>query len=67
VNLAVYLLDSDDNGIEPMIDRPRAEGPRGPEGGVARGWTPSTLTGWSPKPWDQKRVRRTIVGPRMCK
>jgi len=35
VNLAVYLRDPDGNGVELLVDRPSAEWPRGPDGGIA--------------------------------
>jgi catechol 2,3-dioxygenase len=35
VNLAVYLLDPDGNGIELMVDRPPADWPRAADGGIA--------------------------------
>ena len=35
VNLAVYLRDPDGNGVELMVDRPRAEWPREPDGEIA--------------------------------
>jgi catechol 2,3-dioxygenase len=35
VNLAVYLRDPDGNGLELMVDRPRSEWPRTPNGRLA--------------------------------
>lgn len=35
VNLAVYLRDPDGNGVELMVDRPRAEWPRATDGSIA--------------------------------
>ena len=35
VNLAVYLLDPDGNGVELMVDRPQEEWPGGPKGQIA--------------------------------
>jgi catechol 2,3-dioxygenase len=35
VNIAVYLLDPDGNGVELMVDRPEAEWPRRRDGGIA--------------------------------
>jgi catechol 2,3-dioxygenase len=35
VNLAVYLRDPDDNGLELMVDRPAVDWPRKPDGTIA--------------------------------
>jgi catechol 2,3-dioxygenase len=35
VNLAVYLVDPDGNGIELMVDRPSSQWPRTADGGIA--------------------------------
>ena len=35
VNLAVYLLDPDGNGVELMVDRPSAQWPRAADGTIA--------------------------------
>lgn len=44
VNLAVYLLDPDGNGVELMVDRPSSDWPRGPNGSIAMGVAPLDLT-----------------------
>jgi catechol 2,3-dioxygenase len=45
VNIAVYLLDPDGNGVELMVDRPHAEWPRRNDGGIAMRVDPLDLTG----------------------
>lgn len=45
VNIAVYLLDPDGNGVELMVDRPEAEWPRRRDGGIAMRVDPLDLTG----------------------
>ena len=45
VNIAVYLLDPDGNGVELMVDRPGAEWPRRQDGGIAMRVDPLDLTG----------------------
>ena len=45
VNIAVYLLDPDGNGIELMVDRPAAEWPRRQDGRIAMRVDPLDLTG----------------------
>jgi len=44
VNIAVYLLDPDGNGVELMADRPQAEWPRRQDGGIAMRVDPLDLT-----------------------
>lgn len=44
VNIAVYLRDPDSNGVELMVDRPEAEWPRRPDGGIAMRVDPLDLT-----------------------
>jgi catechol 2,3-dioxygenase len=43
VNLAVYLRDPDGNGLELMVDRPRSEWPRHPNGDLAMRVAPLDL------------------------
>ena len=45
VNIAVYLLDPDGNGVELMVDRHAAEWPRRQDGGIAMRVDPLDLTG----------------------
>jgi catechol 2,3-dioxygenase len=45
VNIAVYLLDPDGNGVELMVDRPETEWPRREDGGIAMRVDPVDLTG----------------------
>jgi catechol 2,3-dioxygenase len=45
VNLAVYLLDPDGNGLELMVDRPEADWPRGADGAIAMRVDPFDLAG----------------------
>jgi catechol 2,3-dioxygenase len=45
VNIAVYLLDPDGNGVELMVDRPEAEWPRRRDGGIAMRVDPLDLVG----------------------
>ena len=40
---ALYLRDPDDNGVELYWDRPEAEWPRSPEGGLAMFTAPLDL------------------------
>jgi catechol 2,3-dioxygenase len=44
VNIAIYLLDPDGNGVELMVDRPEAEWPRQGDGGIAMRVEPLDLT-----------------------
>jgi catechol 2,3-dioxygenase len=44
VNLAVYLLDPDGNGVELMVDRPSTDWPRAPDGSIAMRVAPLDLT-----------------------
>ncbi|HUJ43885.1 MAG TPA: VOC family protein [Opitutaceae bacterium] len=50
VSEALYLRDPDDNGVELYRDRPRAEWPRPPEGGVAMYTHPLDLAGLLAEP-----------------
>ncbi len=43
VSLAVYLRDPDQNGVELYWDRPRAEWPKDPQGGLEMGTDPLDL------------------------
>jgi catechol 2,3-dioxygenase len=43
VNLAVYLRDPDDNGVELMVDRPSTKWPRAADGAIAMGVDPLDL------------------------
>jgi len=45
VSEAIYLRDPDDNGVELYWDRPRAEWPRKPDGGLAMFTHPLDLDG----------------------
>jgi catechol 2,3-dioxygenase len=45
VNIAVYLLDPDGNGVELMVDRPHTEWPRRQDGGIAMRVEPLNITG----------------------
>lgn len=44
VTLSVYLTDPDGNGLELMVDRPRAEWPRDPDGRIAMRVAPIDVT-----------------------